>query len=93
MKTIIRFLKKLFRKYETGYEYWVYLRNIEIIPQFQETQPTFVKMAQKYDWYCKHGEFQSPIRLTRNFVFVDGYTSYLLAKKFNLDKVPVYFIE
>lgn len=93
MKTIIRFFKKLFGKYETEYEYWVYLKDIEITSQFQETQPRFVKMAQKYDWYCKHGEFQSPIRLTKNFVLVDGYTSYLLAKKFNLDKVPVYFVD
>lgn len=93
MNMIIKFFKKLFGKYEIGYEYLVYLKDIEITPQFQETQPRFVKLAQKYDWYCKHGNFQSPIRLTRNFVLVDGYTSYLLAKKFNLDKVPVYFVD
>lgn len=80
-------------KYKTHYEYWVNLRDIEITPQFRETPPRFVKMAQKYDWYCKHGEFQSPIRLTRDFVLVDGYISYLLAKKFDMDKVPVYFVD
>lgn len=90
---VIKFLKKLFGKYEIGYEYLVYLKDIEITPQFQETKPKFVKLTQKYDWYCKHDKFQSPIRLTRNFVLVDGYTSYLLAKKFNLDKVPVYFVD
>ena len=91
MKNFIRIIKKLFGIYESGNEYWVNLNDIKITPQFKETPPRFIKMVQKYDWYCKHGEFQSPIKLTRDFVLVDGYTSYLLAKKFDLDKVPVYF--
>lgn len=93
MKNIIRAIKKLFGIYELGYEYWVNLNEIEVTSQFEETPPRFIKMTQKYDWYCKHGEFQSPIRLTRDFVLVDGYTSYLLAKKFDMDKVPVYFVD
>ncbi len=93
MKNVIKFIKRLFGKYENGHEYWVNINDIIITHQFQETPPKYVKMMQKLDWYCKNGKFQSTIRLTRGFVLVDGYTSYLLAKKFDLDKVPVYFVD
>lgn len=91
MKRFIRFIKKLFGEYENNYEYWVYLREIKITPQFEETPPRYTKFAQKYDWYCKHGEFQSPIILTHDFTLINGYTSYLIAKKIGIEKVPVYF--
>lgn len=79
------------RKYKTNYEYWVNLCEIKINPQFTKSPPRSTKMAQKYNWYCKYGEFQSPIVLDHNFVLIDGYTSYLIAKEFDLEKVPVYF--
>ena len=34
MNMIIKFFKKLFGKYEIGYEYLVYLKDIKITPQF-----------------------------------------------------------
>ena len=32
MKSFIRFIKRIFGVYETGYEYWVYLKDIKINP-------------------------------------------------------------
>lgn len=93
MKGLIRSLKKLFGKYETNYEYWVYFRDIKITPQFAATRPRYQKMSKKWDYYRNTGEFESPIILTRDFVLVDGYTSYLIAKEQELDKVPVYFTD
>ena len=30
MKGIIRYIKSLFGKYESGYEYWVYTKDIKV---------------------------------------------------------------
>lgn len=35
IKWAMRFAKRLFGKYETGYEYWVKLSDIHITPQFR----------------------------------------------------------
>lgn len=88
-------LKKfIFKKFhETGYEYWINMKDIEIQKDFEKHKPRIFKMKQKEDWYSQHGIFQSPIVLNRDFVLVDGYTSYLIAEKYDLGKVPVYFVD
>lgn len=93
MKDIIRFVKRLFGKYEIGCEYWVRLDQIIIQEKFKMHPPKFMKMCKKWEWYREKGELQSPIILNNDFILVDGYTSYLIAKKAELGKVPVYFIE
>lgn len=72
-------------------EYWINLSDIIISKVFMVHKPRRIKFLQKLDWYLKRGKFQSPILLDHNFVLKDGYTSYLIAKKFDLGKVPVYF--
>ena len=91
IKGIIRFIKRIFGVYETGYEYWVDLKDIKTLPQFEETPPRFKKMGQKWSYYKNTGKFESPIILNRDFELIDGYTSYIIAKKSEMDKVPVYF--
>ena len=93
MKNLIRFIKRIFGVYETGCEYWVYLRDIKISHKFEKTPPRFNKMGQKWSYYRNTGEFESPIILNRDFVLIDGYTSYIIAKKSEMDKVPVYFVD
>ena len=93
MKNLIRCIKRIFGVYETEYEYWVYLRDIKISPEFEITPPRFKKMGQKWSYYRNTGEFESPIILNRDFVLIDGYTSYIIAKKSEMDKVPVYFVD
>ena len=93
MKSLIRFIKRIFGTYEPGYEYWVYLKDIKIQSDFEKTPPKFKKMAQKWS-YCRNtGKFESPIILNRDFVLVDGYSSYIIAKKSEIDKVPVHFMD
>lgn len=92
MRNIIRWLKRLFGVYENGFEYWVNVNEIKISPEFEKTPPRKIKFSQKMDWYLKHGELQSPILLNKDFELVDGYTSYLIAKKCHIDKVAVYFV-
>lgn len=93
MKNIVRFVKQLFGLYETGYEYWVKLDDIVIIPQFKDCPPRRRKLQSKWTYYRQTGEFESPIKLMKNFTLVDGYTTYLIAKKENLGVVPVYFVD
>ena len=93
MKNFIIFIKRIFGVYETGYEYWVYLKDIKISPEFEKTPPRIKKMGEKWSYYKNTGEFESPIILNRDFVLIDGYTSYIIAKKLEMDKVPVYFVD
>ena len=93
MKSFIRFIKRIFGVYETGCEYWVYLRDIKISLEFEKTPPRFKKMGQKWSYYRNTGEFESPIILNRDFALIDGYTNYIIAKKSEMDKIPVYFVD
>lgn len=38
MKSFIRFIKELFGKYEVGYEYWVYTKEIKVNPEWRKTK-------------------------------------------------------
>ena len=93
MKNLIRFIKRIFGVYETGYEYWVYLRDIKISPEFEKAPPKIKKMCEKWSYYKNTGEFESPIILNRDCVLIGGYTSYIIAKKSEMDKVPVHFMD
>ena len=93
MKGFIRWIKELFGIYENDSEYYVNFDDIEITPQFMESKPGFKKLNHKFDYYLRTGRFESPIVLTKDFVLIDGYTSYLIAEAYGLDRVPVYFQE
>lgn len=93
MKKFIRWIKELFGIYDENFEYWVDLDDIEITPQFSESKPGFKKLNHKFDYYLKTGKFKSPIVLTKDFVLINGYTSYLIAEAYGMDRVPVYFAE
>lgn len=43
MNSIIRFIKKLFGKYETGCEYWIYTKEIKANPEWRKTNIGRVK--------------------------------------------------
>ena len=93
MWKLIRGIKELFGVYETGYEYYVNIDDIEITAQFSESKPSFAKQEEKYNYYLKTGELPAPIVLKRDFTLVDGYISYLICQSYGIDRVPVYFEE
>lgn len=90
---MFRYIRSLFHSYDVGHEYWVNIDEIQIIPQFKESKPGFEKMMEKLRYYKRTGNFQTPIKLMRNFTLVDGYTTYLICQQHGLDKVPVYFVD
>lgn len=90
---LIRLIKKLFGIYEAGYEYWVPTDQVIITPDFACTRIGTKKWLRKRDYYMRTGQFESQIVLTKDFILVDGYSSYKLAKRYGEDKVPVVFTE
>lgn len=57
---------------------------------FQLTSPRMAKLRGKERDFVKHG-ILGKIVLNNNFELVDGYCSYLICKKHNMNKIPVYF--
>lgn len=93
MKDIIRFIKRLFGKYETGYEYWIYTKEIKVNPEWRKTRIGKVKFKRKLRYWYRTGEFESKIVLDKDFNLLDGYSSVRIAELKGIDKVPVYFVD
>ena len=65
-----------------------------IIPEeFKATKPRFEKMIQKRKFYRKNNRFESKIVLNKDFLLIDGYTSYIIAKENGMKYVEVYFVD
>ena len=92
MKEIIRYIKSLFGKYEPGYEYWVYTKDIKVPKSYKCTKIGTEKWNHKMGYWLRTGEFESKILLDRDFNLVDGYSTYKICKLKNIDKIPVYFV-
>lgn len=77
--------------YEPGIIYEVPLKDIQIPDTFAHTWIREKKWKRKESFYLTAGYFESQIVLTNDFVLVDGYSSYKLAKKYHKKHVPVVF--
>lgn len=62
---------------------------IIISEEFKKKIPGKRKMNIRLDYFEKTGEFFSPIILDKNNVLIDGYTSYLIAKKYDLKNIKI----
>lgn len=93
MKEIIRYIKRLFGKYEIGCEYWVRLDEIIVPTEYKRSRIGENKWNHKMGYWLRTGEFESPILLHRNFVLADGYSSVKIAYLNGIDKVLVYFVD
>lgn len=93
MKRTIRFIKRIFGIYETGYEYWVYTREIKVNPEWRKTRIGKEKFKRKIRYWYSTGEFESKIILDKKLTLVDGYSSLRLAEIKGIEKVPVYFVD
>ncbi len=94
IKWAIRFAKRLFGKYETGYEYWVTLNDIHITPQFRWSRIKPAKYKRKWQFYLRNGYCESKIVLNKDFELLNGYSSYKIYRAAEGEdcKVPVWFI-
>ena len=93
MKELIRYIKSLFGKYEPGYEYWVYAKDIKVPVSYKRTRIGKEKWKRKMNYWLRTGEFESDILIDRDFNLVDGYSSMKIAHLKNIEKVPVYFVD
>ena len=93
MGEIIRFVKKLFGKYETGYEYWICTRHIKVPNCYKKSRIKDWKWKRKMKFWLQNGKFESPILLHKDFTLVDGYSSVKIARVKGIDKVPVFFVD
>lgn len=84
---IIKGIKRLFGRFDTGYEYWIDRENIHVNPDWRKTRIGNAKFKHKM-WYWLHtGEFESKIILD------NGYSSLRIAEIKDIRKVPVYFVD
>ena len=93
MKMITRYIKSLFDKYDLGYEYWVYTKDIKVPESYKHTRIGTKKWNHKMGYWLKTGKFESDILIDRDFNLVDGYSSMKIAYLKGIDKVPVYFVD
>ena len=72
--------------------YKVKVSDIIIPEEFKTTKPRFKKMIQKREFYRKNDRFESKIVLNKDFLLIDGYTSYIIAKENGMKYVEAYFV-
>ena len=83
--------RKFFKK-KPDVEYWVSIGDVDITYDFQLSSPRIIKFKRKEREFLKNGTL-GKIILNQNFELVDGYCSYLICKKHEMDKIPVYFVD
>ena len=65
------------------------VNDIKIYPCYEEHPPKPEKMEHKARYFEHTGHFQSDIILDMDGYLIDGYTSYLLARRQGMRRVPV----
>lgn len=91
MNKIIRKIKMMFCKPEQVYR--VNIKDIIIPEEFKATYPRFRKMVQKREFYRKNNMYESQVILNRDFILIDGYTTYLLCLENGEKYIEVYFMD
>lgn len=88
---IRRSVKNFFGIYEPHWVYRVAVKSIKIQPEYKLHRIREKKWNRKLRYFQKTGQFQSTLILTKDFTLVDGYSTYCIAKLYNMDKVPAQF--
>lgn len=83
--------RKFFKK-KPNIEYWIPIGDVDITYDFQLSSPRIAKFNWKEREFLQNG-ILGKIILNQNFELVDGYCSYLICKKYGMDKIPVYFVD
>lgn len=93
MNKIIRRIITTLGLHNPGEPYKVNVSDITIPAEFKESPPKFKKMSHKREYFRRNDCFESKIILNRDFLLIDGYTSYLLAKENDMKHVEAYFVD
>lgn len=70
----------------------LHLNEIIITKAFSDHLPNWSKLRQRAEYYQKYGCFDRPIIVDDKYHLIDGYTTYLMAKMFGVQKLDVYRI-
>lgn len=92
VRSVVIMIFNIFTKKKRGKVYWVKVSKIKIPEAFDKSKIRPEKWKMKLEYFYETGELQSRIFLNKDYLLVDGYTSYKIAKKFGIKKVPVEFI-
>lgn len=90
---MIKEIKQRLGLYRPGKEYWVYLQDIKVPDEFRQKKIGRAKYLRKWAYYKKTGEFESLIKLDKDFNLIDGYSTYVISNIADLCKVKAYFIK
>lgn len=90
MRTIDRLRIFFDADYKSGKEYWIPINEIVITEDFLTHPPKYAKYRIKERLFIKSGELRR-IVINRNYELLDGYCSYLIFKKYDIGKIPVWF--
>ena len=92
MNKLMRKIIVSFGLHNPSEPYKVKVSDIIIPEEFKATKPRFEKMIQKRKFYRKNNRFESKIVLNKDFLLIDGYTSYIIAKENGMKYVEAYFV-
>lgn len=93
MNKIIRRIIATLGLHNPGEPYKVKVSDIIVPTEFMESPPRFKKMMHKREYFRRNDKFESKIVLNKDFLLIDGYTSYLLAKENGMKHVEAYFVD
>lgn len=65
------------------------LSNIKIQDSFKRNPPKYEKILEKIAYYNTYQNFEQPIVVDKDNMLIDGYTTYLIAKKLGMRYVKV----
>lgn len=68
-KNEYKFYFKLFGKYDSGFEYWIYTNQIRVNPEWRKKRIGEKKFKRKMRYWYRTGKFESEIILDKNFNF------------------------
>ena len=92
MNKLMRKIIAAFGLHNPGESYKVKVSDIIIPEEFKATKPRFKKMIQKREFYRNNDRLESKIVLNKDFLLIDGYTSYIIAKENGMKYVEAYFV-
>ena len=93
MNKTIKKIVTLLGFYKPGHAYHVKISDIVIPVEFQASKPKFNKMVEKREYLKKFGKYESKVILTKDFMLVDGYTTYLICVENGNRYIEAYFID
>ena len=67
----------------------ILLEKIKISNNFKKHYPRKDKMQERWAYYNKYKELKVPIIINKDNRLIDGYTSYLIAKKLGIKRISV----